>query len=75
MSALFRPEEPTIDFNAPEFDGIRKRREVFSDGYHLSKTGCNIIVTAFSEAIRKCCGRGSHDPRGRVTLESHAGGS
>jgi hypothetical protein len=57
MATLFRKDDPSIDFNKPEFEGFRKRRENFSDGYHLSKTGADFIMSAVDGALWRCCGR------------------
>jgi len=53
MATLFRPEEPGIDFNTPDLDQLRKSRDLFSDGAHLSKTGAEYVMNVLNETIRR----------------------
>ncbi len=57
MATLFRTDDPSIDFNGPEFESFRKRRDTFSDGYHLSETGADFVIRAVDDALGRRCGR------------------
>jgi hypothetical protein len=52
MAAPFRPEDVSIDFNAPEFDTWRKRRDTFSDGVHLTREGAASVMSIMNRSIR-----------------------
>jgi hypothetical protein len=51
MSAIFRKDEPIIDFNGPEFDALRKNPESFSDGSHLSTTAADLVAHELNTAL------------------------
>jgi len=57
MAGLFHAEDPALDFNTAGFDRIRKSRDSFYDGAHLSKAGSDDVVSVLNDTIRRHCSR------------------
>jgi len=52
MNDLFHADETLVDFNRPEFDPLRKERETFNDGAHLSQKGVSYVMNILNQTIR-----------------------
>jgi hypothetical protein len=44
LRSFFLPDEPIIDLNGPVLDQMRKNKDNFPDGYHLSKAAADQVI-------------------------------
>ena len=51
MATLFRPEDPVIDFNTPEFEQLQAQRDAYYDGAHLTPSAAQLITSSMSRQI------------------------
>jgi len=51
ISSLTEPSDIIVDFNRPEYDGIRTDYHNFDDAVHLSHAGATFVMSELSKAV------------------------